>query len=477
MADDSLSGAAGLPAALSAFLRGAERRAFVFLWLQGGDPAAAERALSAAIRAFPGPAAAMPMAEWPTRFWKLLAALPVPHDGPGDWPPGLEALATMPAPVRQALLLRQVAGLDEAEAAALLGVEPAAYQALLGQACPTRADGGPDAAGWRLQAEAIQQAGRGLETPQLVRLAQLREAALSARPVLPAARDANAQSGPPSFASTGRGREPGRYRWLAWLAALVLLVAIAVVAVAWLSTPAATVTQEPNEQPRVVEAEDFRVHDHAPVRIEPLPQADPVQAATWPEPLQETAEADPRVAGLALLSWYAAGAPASAIEREAAATGGVEATVPATSDADPAADADDWARLDPAEQERVAAAAVALAAEEPQARAALRARFAALDAMERRGWRLGPVLGADYPALQPLLGFVSPGERDPLLDALRGLTPGQRARLAALAQRTPPADRTRLRDGLLAQAPERRGAWLEERAAAGPAPGGDQLRQ
>ena len=57
MADESLSVAGQLPAALSAFLRGAERRAFVFLWLQGGDAAAAERALAAAIRAFPGPAA------------------------------------------------------------------------------------------------------------------------------------------------------------------------------------------------------------------------------------------------------------------------------------------------------------------------------------------------------------------------------------------------------------------------------------
>ena len=124
MADESLSVAGQLPAALSAFLRGAERRAFVFLWLQGGDAAAAERALAAAIRAFPGPAAAMPMAEWPLRFWKLLAALPV-QAGAGSWPPGSEALATMPASARQALLLRQVAGLDEVEAATVMGVEPA----------------------------------------------------------------------------------------------------------------------------------------------------------------------------------------------------------------------------------------------------------------------------------------------------------------------------------------------------------------
>ena len=73
----SVTRAAELPAALTAFLRGAERRAFVFLWLQGGDAAMAEKALAAAIRAFPGPAANLPMAEWPDRFWRLLAASPL----------------------------------------------------------------------------------------------------------------------------------------------------------------------------------------------------------------------------------------------------------------------------------------------------------------------------------------------------------------------------------------------------------------
>ena len=164
MADESLSVAGQLPAALSAFLRGAERRAFVFLWLQGGDAAAAERALAAAIRAFPGPAAAMPMAEWPLRFWKLLAALPV-QAGAGSWPPGSEALATMPASARQALLLRQVAGLDEVEAATVMGVEPAAYQALLAQA------GQLVIGSWSSQ-EAIYQGmvARGIAAQRIVRL-------------------------------------------------------------------------------------------------------------------------------------------------------------------------------------------------------------------------------------------------------------------------------------------------------------------
>ena len=121
-------------------------------------------------------------------------------------------------------------------------------------------------------------------------------------------------------------------------------------------------------------------------------------------------------------------------------------------------------RLDGSEQAGVRAAAVALAADTPQAQAELRARFAALDTMERRGWRLGPALGADYAVLQPLIGFVAGEERVPLLDALRALTPEQRAQLGELALRTPPTARASLRHELLAQPPASRGDWLAARA-------------
>ena len=262
MADESLSVAGQLPAALSAFLRGAERRAFVFLWLQGGDAAAAERALAAAIRAFPGPAAAMPMAEWPLRFWKLLAALPV-QAGAGSWPPGSEALATMPASARQALLLRQVAGLDEVEAATVMGVEPAAYQALLAQACPRTPDGAPDAAGWRRQAEAIQQAGRGLDTAQGLRLAQLREAALAARPPQAAARQvppAGPAAATPGTPVRRRRRAGGRWSGLL-LVLLALILAVAVALTAWLSGRTPPVAGKVAAPAAV---EDFKVYDNPP---------------------------------------------------------------------------------------------------------------------------------------------------------------------------------------------------------------------
>lgn len=51
------------PAALAAFLRGCERRGAVFAELQCGDPDRGDVALAAALRAFRGNAAALPMAD------------------------------------------------------------------------------------------------------------------------------------------------------------------------------------------------------------------------------------------------------------------------------------------------------------------------------------------------------------------------------------------------------------------------------
>jgi len=460
MHDPNLSQGIELPAALSAFLRGAERRAFVFLWLEGGDAPAAERALAAAIRAFPVPAAAMPMADWPARFWKLLAALPPPPTG--HWPDALEALGSMPLPVRRALLLRQVAGLDEATAAGVAGVAIPAYQALLAEACPRDPDGAPDVSGWRRQAEAIQQAGRDLDAEQLQRLAQLRDAALAGQALAPSARGPG-RVGSVAPAERVRPRPVRRSRWWRVVAgaagALILILAVA-----WKWGPSlhAPVSRSVTTG-TVAGVDDLRVHDNEPVVIESLPEADPpaAAAARWPEALPEPV-AEPLVAELGLLSWYAAGAPESRLERDD--TPAMEDASPSPPDADagPAAD-DAWRQLDPSEQAQVRAAAAHLQAQEPAAQAQLRARFAALDALERRGWLLGPSLGADYIVLQPLFGFVPETERAPLLAVLRALEPEQRQRLGALAQRTPPAEREALRSALLAVPPAQRGAWIEQR--------------
>lgn len=122
-----------------------------------------------------------------------------------------------------------------------------------------------------------------------------------------------------------------------------------------------------------------------------------------------------------------------------------------------------WQALPEAERARMRAARAAYRALPVAEQQALRSRFDALDAGIRRGWLLGPVLGADWPQLHALFAQVAPDEREALLDALRGLPTQARADLGVLAQRTPPQDRDRLRAELMAQAPPQRAAWLRRR--------------
>lgn len=214
------------PAALAAFLRGCERRGAVFAALQCGDPDRGDVALAAALRAFRAKAAALPMADWPVRFWSLLAATPqLRADGAhAHWSGSLAALAA-PAPAdRAALLLRLAGGLQEAEAAEALGIDGPAYRDALARACPRDAAGQPDAAGWRALAEAIQQHPRDLSPDRLATLARLREDALAGtRTVPPVAK-------PAALAVTA---PPRRRRWHWSLLAVLLLLAAAVAGWWW----------------------------------------------------------------------------------------------------------------------------------------------------------------------------------------------------------------------------------------------------
>ncbi|KAB7766795.1 DUF3106 domain-containing protein [Xanthomonas maliensis] len=96
---------------------------------------------------------------------------------------------------------------------------------------------------------------------------------------------------------------------------------------------------------------------------------------------------------------------------------------------------------------------------------ALRTQFDTLDRLHRDGWRLGSQLGAYYPQLQPLVGYVPPAQRDALLSVLRSLDAGQLEQLGILAQRTPPQARDALREALVAQPAATRSAWLKRQLA------------
>ncbi len=119
-----------------------------------------------------------------------------------------------------------------------------------------------------------------------------------------------------------------------------------------------------------------------------------------------------------------------------------------------------WRALPLAERERMRTSAMSYATLPEPTRRMLRVRFDALDDSERQGWLLGPTLGADFPRLHALLAQVPAPQREPLLAALRAMSPEARDDLAVLAQRTPPYARDALRAGLLAQSPAQRDAWL-----------------
>lgn len=180
MTASTLQDAASASAALTAFLRGVERRGTVFAELQAGAAGPGDEALAATLRTFRSVAAKAPFAEWPRRFWALLLASPLlrhPTRG-AAWAPQFAVLASLGSGPRAALLLRLVAGLSEADAAAVLGVARPTYRLALLRALPHRDDGTPDAAAWHALGDAAQAAIRHLPAERLAHLARQREAAI-----------------------------------------------------------------------------------------------------------------------------------------------------------------------------------------------------------------------------------------------------------------------------------------------------------
>lgn len=211
------------PPALSAFLRGVERRGAVLAELQCGDAGAGDAALVAAMRGFRESAATVPMAEWPRRFWSGLLAEPalrqrVPVTLALDATDRLGDVATGP---RAALLLRLAAGLSETEAAQVLGISDASYRLALRGALPHHVDGRADPQAWQQLREQVHRRIKNLAPERLARLAQAREALLRGE-------TAPADPASPSPVATRRPR------WLlALLWGLLLLCGLALVATWW----------------------------------------------------------------------------------------------------------------------------------------------------------------------------------------------------------------------------------------------------
>jgi hypothetical protein len=244
--------AAAAPAALTAFLRGIERRAALFAELQCGDAGRGDAVLATPLHDFAAGARQWPVADWPRRFWSTLLAAPSLHGTAqgAHWPAPFGLLARLGSGPRAALLLRLVAGLVEADAAAVLGIAEPTYRLALQRAWPRDGDGNPDAAAWRTLDTATREALRQLPPQRLVQLTQLREAALSGR-----------RPGPAPAAGSRRpsmGRMSVRPRWLL----PSLWVALALCALGF----AATFLLPPAWQPRG--------DDAARIRRAPLPAAE-----------------------------------------------------------------------------------------------------------------------------------------------------------------------------------------------------------
>ncbi len=295
----TLHSAAAAPAALSAFLRGTERRAAVFAELQCGDIATAERALAAAMRAFRNHASVAPMVEWPQRFWTLLTATPGLRQTGQEkgWPSGLESLAGLDPADRRALLLRLAAGLEEEPAAVAAGMDAAGYRAALAAACPRDTQGDPDAAAWRALAEAVQQQLRNLPPERLVRLARLREAAIEGTRQAQAVDDLRAPAVRP-LSST-----PHRHWRRAGMAAAAVAVALALAATwYWPARSGGDDTAGPGADPQI--------------DVEALPESAPAARLTEAQALLLHPDLelllDPEEPALArdvaFLAWYSAAA-------------------------------------------------------------------------------------------------------------------------------------------------------------------------
>ena len=174
------SAASAAPGALAAFLRGVERRGAVLAELQCGDAGGGDAALAAAMVDFRAAAGLAPMAVWPRTFWARLLAQPrLRHRTPVAIAlDATDTLAELGSGPRAALLLRLAAGLNEADAAAVLGVAEPTYRLALRRALPSHPDGRADPAAWQRLREQVHRRIKTLPQDRLLRLTRTREAAL-----------------------------------------------------------------------------------------------------------------------------------------------------------------------------------------------------------------------------------------------------------------------------------------------------------
>lgn len=297
--------------ALTAFVRGIERRGLALAEAQCGDPQGARAATVAAGNDFLAQAASLPLAQWPTLFWRLLLAQPALHVA--AIPTSRDVLAQLSAGPRAALLLRLVGALDEAQGADVLRVSPEAYRHALQRAMHTLQELGVDEASMRDLRDRLQ---------HRARLAPVHQFADTERHAPPL-----------------RINAPRAPRWLRTILGLLLALLLATLIASFFWQPAFL-------KNRAVATNRFEaLRQHAPAAT-----LSPVAAAMAGADFDLLDDPDgERIArDLDLYAWYAAGAPLSGQSTPAQSAPNQSAPAPLPESAVPERSAPD-AETNPAE--------------------------------------------------------------------------------------------------------------------------------
>ena len=443
------------PAAVTAFLRGLDRRARLFASVQAGDALAAQHAMAVVARVFTGEAGQWPIAEWPRQYWRLLLAAPSLRKPPVEVPtPQLPGIGRLAVETRAAVLLHLVAALDDADASAALGIDIETYQARIRDALPRDALGQPDVDVWRAWRAAVE-----------------RELSRAPEPATPSAVAVAAAKPTPAATVDADAHHHFRLRWL-WTGVALCLVAM--VATFFLHPRGrevldqwrAEIKREPLDaaaEPKArFDAADFALHPDRELLASPaeLAFARQLPLLAW----LEVAGADPREADAVRLPVMLAPpvTVSTPVDDTTALTQRQQRwdALPARARGTQRGAWQAWRALPAVERVRLRAIAARwqlLAGEE---RLALRARFDALPADARHGWWLGPELGRHWPRVAPLFAFAPEGERNALLVLLRAADSEDIDALERLAQITPPEERDALRLDLLRVPAAERRAWM-----------------
>lgn len=481
---------------MAAFLRGIERRAFVFAQVQSGRDDEALASVGRAMRAFRSVSVVTPLSGWPAGFWSLLLAQAELSGGQAPEP----ELSHLGAGPRAALLLRLVGGLDFAHAAQVLGVAEPTYRFALQRALQQLGEAGVSYAALGQLRERLHRQVKTLPAHHVEALAVQRGRILRDE-------DEPAPAAPPP---------PSPWpRRLAWAALLLLAIAFAATfrepappllpgAVQDLPAPAQPQVPASGDADQVIHpdyaalarpedaglAADLAflswlaardgsppedgaraAADAAPMpgpaeRDQPAFQSLPVEqrsllaplATTWPRLDPATRR---QLIGQAS-HWQALDGPSRESLRQRL---GEWDDLPAADRAARRGHLAAWANLSAEEQAWVRETARAFVGSSAAEQVAAREAFEALPAQEREPWWLGPALGEWFSPVQPLFAYVPQDQRPPLLDMLRDLSPQARADLALLARRLPAAERERLRRALLEAPPHEREALVHEQLA------------